>query len=42
LDDAVKLLNAVGAVPLPIGMFAQDIRFTRKIRDPHADERAWG
>lgn len=39
LDDAVKLLNAVGAIPLPLGMFAQDIRFTGKMRDPHFDKR---
>lgn len=39
LDDAVKLLNAIGAVPLPLGMFAQDIPFTRNTHGPHFDER---
>lgn len=39
LDDAVQLLNAVGAVPLPLGMFAQDRPFTKTMHGPHVDER---
>lgn len=32
LDDAVKFLNAIGAVPLPLGMLAQDESFARTQR----------
>lgn len=39
LDDAIKLLNAVGAVPLPLGMFAQDLPFTSKMHGQHFDEK---
>lgn len=38
LDDAVKVLNAIGAVPLPLGMLAQDLPFAR-IRGPRLDEQ---
>lgn len=38
LDDAVKLLNAIGAVPLPLGMLAQDLPISR-VPHPHLDER---
>ncbi|WP_454740220.1 hypothetical protein [Cupriavidus necator] len=37
LDDAVKFLNAIGTVPLPLGMIAQDQPFAR-IHGPHLDE----
>ena len=39
LDDAVRLLNAIGAVPLPLGMLAQDLSFARNL-GPHVDERS--
>jgi hypothetical protein len=38
LDDAVKFLNAIGAVPLPLGMLAQGLSVAR-IHGPHLDER---
>jgi hypothetical protein len=38
LDDAVKLLNAIGGVPLPLGMLAQDLA-TVRTPSPHLDER---
>lgn len=41
LDDAVKLLNAIGAVPLPLGMLAQELPFAR-IHGPHLEERSKG
>lgn len=37
LDDAAKLLNAIGAVPLPLGMLAQDLSFAR-VHRPHLDD----
>lgn len=37
LDGVVKLLNAIGAVPLPIGMLAQELPFSR-IHGPHLEE----
>lgn len=39
LDDAVKLLNAIGAVPLPLGMLAQELPFAR-IHGSHLEERS--
>lgn len=38
LDDAAKLLNAIGAVPLPLGMLAQDLSFARA-HGPDLNER---
>lgn len=38
LDDAVRFLNAIGTVPLPLGMLAQDLSFAR-IQGQHLDER---
>lgn len=38
LEDVVKLLNAIGAVPLPLGMLAQDLSIAR-VRAAHLDER---
>lgn len=39
LEDAVKLLNAIGAVPLPLGMLAQELPFSR-IHGLHLEERS--
>jgi hypothetical protein len=39
VDDAVKVLNAIGAVPLPVGMLAQMQPFPR-MQGPHLEERS--
>jgi len=38
LDDAVKVLNTIGGVPLPLGLLAQDLSFAR-IHGVQIDER---